>query len=95
MSIIPVHELAELMNWMLYRFSAADMPAKFEPYTAEEVGRYRQEPLVDVETVRAGLLGDYEETRDCTPAPWDWRTRHGTHRHAVALDAIFGRTVLQ
>ena len=58
LSIIPDDELAELMNWMLYRFSAEDMPAAFEPYTAEEVGRYRQEPLVEVETVRAGLLGN-------------------------------------
>ena len=58
LSIIPDDELAELVNWMLYRFSAEDMPAEFEPYTAEEVGRYRQEPLVEVETVRAGLLGN-------------------------------------
>ena len=61
LSIIPDDELAELMNWMLYRFSAEDVPADFEPYTAEEVGRYRQDPLVEVETVRAGLLGEYEE----------------------------------
>lgn len=61
LSIIPDDELAELMNWMLYRFSAEDMPEDFEPYTAEEVGRYRQEPLVEVETVRAGLLDEYEE----------------------------------
>ena len=69
LSIISDDELAELMNWMLFRFSAEDKPADFEPYTAEEVGRYRQEPLVEVETVRAGLLGDCEETRDRTPAP--------------------------
>ena len=61
LSIIPDDELAELMNWMLYRFSAEDMPADFEPYTAEEVGRYRQQPLVEVETVREGLLGEYDE----------------------------------
>ena len=58
LSIIPDDELAELMNWMLYRFSAQDMPADFEPYTAEEVDRYRQQPLVEVETVREKLLGD-------------------------------------
>ena len=61
LSIIPDDELAALMNWMLYRFSAEDIPADFNPYTAEEVGRYRQEPLVEVEAVRAGLLGEYEE----------------------------------
>ena len=61
LSIIPDEELAELMNWMLHRFSAEDMPAEFEPYTAEEVARYRREPLVEVETVRARLLGDYAD----------------------------------
>ena len=69
LSIIPDGELAELMNWMLHRFSAADMTADFEPYTAEEVARYRQEPLIEVETVRAELLGDYEEARDHEEAP--------------------------
>ena len=69
LSIIPDGELAELMNWMLYRFSAEDMPTDFVPYTAEEIGRYRQEPLVEVETVRAGLLGDYGEARDREEAP--------------------------
>lgn len=62
LSIVPDDELAELINWMLYRFSADDVPADFEPYTAEEVGRYRQEPLVEVETVRTGLIGPYDET---------------------------------
>ena len=69
LSIIPDDELAELMNWMLYRFSAEDMPTDFEPYTAEEVGRYRQDPLVEVETVRAGLLGDHEDSPDYTDTP--------------------------
>ena len=62
LSIVPDDELAELINWMLFRFSADDVPADFEPYTAEEVGRYRQEPLVEVETVRVGLIGPYDET---------------------------------
>ena len=69
LSIVPDDELAELMNWMLHRFSAEDLPADFEPYTAEEVGRYRQEPLVEVETVRAGLLGNHEDTPDHADAP--------------------------
>ena len=56
LSIISDEELAELMNWMLAQFSADDISADFEPYTAEEVGRYRQEPLVEVETVRAKLF---------------------------------------
>ena len=62
LSIVPDAELAELLNWMLFRFSADDMPADFEPYTAEEVGRYRQEPLVEVETVRVRLIGRYDDS---------------------------------
>ena len=69
LSIIPDDELADLMNWMLYRFSAEDMPADFKPYTAEEIGRYRQDPLVEVETVRAGLLGNREDTPAFAGAP--------------------------
>ncbi len=69
LSIIPDDELAELVNWMLYRFSADDMPADFEPYTAEEVGRYRQSPLVEVETVRVGLLGAYEDAPENADEP--------------------------
>ena len=57
LATIPDDELAALMNWMLERFSADDLPEDFGPYTAEEVGRYRQNPLVDVERVRARILG--------------------------------------
>ncbi len=44
------------MNWMLYRFSADDLPKHFEPYTPEEVAELRQHPLVEVDEVRAELL---------------------------------------
>ena len=71
LAIIPDDELAELMNWMLYRFSADDMRADFEPYTAEEVARFRQEPLVDVETVRAELLGNVEDSQNHGDTPQD------------------------
>ncbi len=57
-------ELAELVNWMLYRFSADDLPADFAPYTAEEVARYRRNPLVEVERVRAELTVALRETGD-------------------------------
>ena len=57
LSTIPDDELAALMNWFLDRFSADDLPGDFEPYTAEEVGIYRRDPLVEVERVRAEILG--------------------------------------
>jgi hypothetical protein len=60
LSVLDDAELAELLNWMLYRFSTEDMPADFEPYTAEEVASYRRNPLVDVETVRHKLVAAFE-----------------------------------
>ncbi len=52
--------LANLMNWLLYEFSPDNLPADFTPYTAEEVARYRNTPLADVETLRAQLLAEIE-----------------------------------
>ena len=37
--------LAELVNWMLFRFDRRDLPAGFRPYTAAEIGRLRARPL--------------------------------------------------
>jgi hypothetical protein len=50
-------DLAELLNWMLWRFDAAHIPADFHPYTPEELGRLRQQPLrVEASQVRSALL---------------------------------------
>ena len=48
--------LAELLNWMLLEISASELPENFAPYTAEEVGRYRAQPLSDVNAVRTELI---------------------------------------
>ncbi len=48
--------LAELLNWMLVEISAAQLPEDFEPYTGAEVGRYRAQPLSNVNAVRAELV---------------------------------------
>lgn len=37
--------LAELLNWTLYRFDPAHVPDGFKPYTAQEIGRWRKIPL--------------------------------------------------
>jgi mono/diheme cytochrome c family protein len=52
--------LAAVVNWMLARFDAPHLPRDFRPYGAEEVGRLRQFPLVDVDKVRAALLADLQ-----------------------------------
>jgi hypothetical protein len=48
--------LAELLNWLLPTLSGEALPAAFEPYDAEEVGRLRQIPESDVAGTRAALL---------------------------------------
>lgn len=50
------NELAELLNWMLEQFSPAELPDRFRPYSAEEVGKLRQEPLMEVDQYRATLV---------------------------------------
>ena len=49
-------DLARLLNWMLLRFSAAQLPADFRPYSAAEVAPLRRQPLAQVNQVRSALL---------------------------------------
>ena len=49
-------DLARVLNWMLLRLSAAQLPADFQPYTAAEVGALRKQPLARVSEVRSELL---------------------------------------
>ena len=49
-------ELAELLNWVLWRMSSAQLPRPFLPYTTDEVASYRQQPLVDVDHEREVLV---------------------------------------
>ena len=53
---LPDSDLARLLNWMLGTFSAAQIPANFQPYTAAEVGTLRQYPLTSPSAVQAQLL---------------------------------------
>jgi hypothetical protein len=48
--------LAAVLNWLLDRFDHARVPAGFTPYTADEVGRLRKQPLLNVEAERTRLL---------------------------------------
>ena len=50
-------QLAELLNWMLWRFDPEHLPPTFVPFSAAEVGRLRREPLrLEASTMRAELL---------------------------------------
>ena len=53
--------LAEVLNWLLPRISAAEIPADFHPYSAAEVAEWRTEPLTDVSGMRRTLLSRMAE----------------------------------
>lgn len=49
-------DLAHLMNWMVVEFGQQSVPSDFKPYTAQEVGRLRVDPLLEVSDYRTSLL---------------------------------------
>ncbi len=50
-------DLAEVLNWMLWRFDAGHIPADFEPYTPAELGSLRTHPLrIEASRLRRDLL---------------------------------------
>lgn len=49
-------EVAELMNWLLTTFSAAQLPAGFAPFTAAEVRALRNIPERDPDGTRQTIL---------------------------------------
>lgn len=52
--------LANLLNWTLHRFDADHIPANFQPYTPEELGRLRQNPLrLERAATRARLVAGF------------------------------------
>jgi mono/diheme cytochrome c family protein len=50
--------LAALLTWMVRRFGP--VPPGFEPFSAQEVGRLRQPPLIDVAGRRREILEQLE-----------------------------------
>ncbi|MEZ5552998.1 MAG: hypothetical protein R3E82_19100 [Pseudomonadales bacterium] len=57
-SLAPLSDdrLAEVVNYMLTRFSTAALAADFEPYTPGEIARFRSAPLDDPLRTRRELL---------------------------------------
>lgn len=37
--------LADVLNWSLYKFDQANLPADFKPYSPSEIGKLREVPL--------------------------------------------------
>ncbi len=48
-------QVAQVSNWLLATLARDSVPTGHRPYEAEEVRRWRQQPLLDVATVRAAL----------------------------------------
>ena len=62
-SALPSGDLAELMNWMFWRFDKEHLPAAFVPFTAQEIGRLRTQPLrLEASQMRSDLLKKAEES---------------------------------
>jgi len=49
-------ELADVLNWLLMNFSQQQIPEDFVPYSGEEVGKLRRQPLIDVNGTPAALI---------------------------------------
>jgi mono/diheme cytochrome c family protein len=49
-------ELAALLTWVIVHFGGSEAPPDFAPYSADEIGRLRRDPLVDVDAARRALL---------------------------------------
>ncbi|MFM9934906.1 MAG: cytochrome C [Novosphingobium sp.] len=60
---LPDDRLANLVNWTIHRFDAAHVPTGFRPYTAEELGQLRQNPLrLERAATRARLVAGFAKT---------------------------------
>jgi mono/diheme cytochrome c family protein len=53
---LPDDEIAELINWLLITYSAAQLPTDFAPFTKTEVARLRSRPESDPEATRKIIL---------------------------------------
>jgi mono/diheme cytochrome c family protein len=56
-SALSSEDLAEVVNWMLWRFDKDNVPPAFQPFTAAEVARLRTQPLrLEASQMRSDLL---------------------------------------
>jgi cytochrome c553 len=50
-------DLAEVMNWMMWRYDKEDLPSNFRPFTADEMRPLRSRPLrLEAAGMRSDLL---------------------------------------
>ncbi len=62
---LPDDRLANLVNWTIFRFDPGHVPQNFRPYTAEEIGRLRENPLrLERAAMRARLVAGFAKTQE-------------------------------
>jgi|TARA_R110002012_G_scaffold98260_1_gene235848 hypothetical protein len=66
-SAVNDEKLAELMNWIILEFGEQSVPKDFRYYTAEEVGRIRKSPLMEVVEYRKAIIQDLKDKYLVTP----------------------------
>lgn len=49
-------EIAQVLNWLLFTFNKAELPADFKPYTADEIAKYRPHQLIRITETRDDLV---------------------------------------
>lgn len=49
-------EIAQVLNWLLFTFNKAELPADFKPYTADEITKYRPHQLIRITETRDDLV---------------------------------------
>ncbi len=60
---LPDERLANLVNWSIYQFDRAHVPADFAPYTPDEIRRLRRSPLrLERAATRARLVAGFAKT---------------------------------
>ncbi len=55
-NVLDDQRLAAVLNWMLRTYSPSQLPAAFRPYTAQEVGELRKNPLKQTIPVREAVV---------------------------------------
>lgn len=59
---LPDDDLAELINWLLRTYSGDQLPARFEPFSASEVGALRSELEPQPQAARKRILAAIART---------------------------------
>jgi len=82
-------DLAEVVNWMLWRFDREHLPASFQPYTAAEIAPLRARPLrLEASQMRSALLSGAEAVVHAGAAPAGAMRADAVPAHAVQDGAV-------